>query len=638
VPERSTGRPDKGTRTLWPALTAIGEETLQLATGATGVWLRLLPRLIALTLLGWVAYHGAVFLGAELAQYSVWLLIPALSLGVVFRLATVVIALRSVATELGAPALLRQVAPEEAVDDDRDHSLSRLLGITLLPFLAVYAAFGYVDSFARDVVLLSTYRFGPGELLRGLNPLDSATTAAITITLVVVLYVARRLLERWQERTGALFPALLAALVEASGLFVVLLSAFRLVEGARLWLGDRRVAQWWQASLDWATGWLHFDLPELVQRTWAFLAGTIWPVLWDVLSQPLAWLTLAALVFGSRVVTLGDVLHTGPVSDGTGVVGRAERLRLAIAQAEGPRRALLRVQQTLVGDVDDKYLPTWRSLRLVLHGGWAFLGAYVLLFSLVGFLGEWSVDAVKTAIGGQPVSLWINVIPFLNLLPDVLGMSLQLALLGAAFVRILQLRSPGAEATHPAASGGRRNHLAEVAVVAGLLLAFVAMVALRPNPDAAVRTAAVGERARYAGGAVEVDAVQLGTKVLLLPSKEVESSPVMFVAVHATVTRSGATTVTVQPRLVNGSRAYDAQSWGSSLLAPEPGFSESSDFVFEVLPEDVNDGLRMESQTRQLLVYYPDVVSVPLGLSPAAATAAAHQSVIVTSTTQKAVA
>jgi hypothetical protein len=229
-----------------------------------------------LTLLGWVAYHGAVFLGAELAQYSAWLLIPALSVGVVFRLATVVIALRSVATELGAPALLAQVAPAETVDDDRDRSLSRLLGVTLLPFLAVYAAFGYVDSFARDVVLLSTDRFGPGELLQELNPLDSATTAAVTIALVVGLYIARRLLDRWQERTGGLFPALLAALVEAGGLFVVLLSAFRLVEGARLWLGERRVAQWWQASLDWATGWLHFDLPDLVLRVWVFLSGTIW--------------------------------------------------------------------------------------------------------------------------------------------------------------------------------------------------------------------------------------------------------------------------------------------------------------------------------------------------------------------------
>ncbi|HEY3337857.1 MAG TPA: hypothetical protein VGK18_05105 [Propionicimonas sp.] len=636
MPERSTDRHGRGSNTLRPALTAFAEETVGLASATTGVWLRLLPRLAALTLLGWVAYHGAVFLAAEVAQASPWLLIPALSVGVVLRLATVVVALRAVATELGAPGLLRQVAPSDAVDDDRDRSLSRLLGITLLPFLAVYAAFGYVDSFARDVVLLSTYRFGPGELLQGLNPLGSAITAAITVGLVGALYVARRLLERWQERTGGVLPALLGALVEASGLFVVLLSAFRLVEGAQLWVGDRRVAQWWQAGLDGATGWLRIDLPDLFQQVWTVFAGTIWPVLWDVVSQPLAWLTLAALVFGSRVLTLGDVLRTGPGVEGGGVLGRAERLRLALARAEGPRRAVLRLQQIFAGDVDDKYLPTWKSLRLVLHAGWAFLGAYILLFNLVGLLGDWSVDAVRTAIGGQPVSLWINVLPFLDLLPDVLGMSLQLALLGAAFVRILQLRSPEAARVRPSPAGTGR--LGEVAVVAALLLALVAMVVLRPDPDAAVRRAGLGERARYAGGAVQVDAVQLGTKVLLLPSKEVEASPVMFVAVHATVTRTGATPVTVRPRLVTGARAYEPQGWGGSILAPQPGFSESTDFVFEVLPSDVTDDLHLEFETRQLLVYYPDVVSVPLRLGPAAAAAAVHHSVVVTSGTQKAVA
>jgi hypothetical protein len=633
VAQRSTGRPRGASNALRPALAAFGDETLRLASATTGVWLRLLPRLVALTLLGWVAYNGAVFVGAELAQFSPWLLIPALSIGVVLRLATVVVALRSVATELGAPALLRKVVPAEAVEDDRDQSLSRLLGTTLLPFLAVYAAFGYVDSFARDVVLLSTYRFGPGELLGALNPLSSPTVATTTIALVVALFVLRRLLERWQQRTGRLLPALLAALVEASGLFVVLLSAFRLVEGARLWLGDRRVTQWWQVAMDWAAGWLHIDVPDLVMRAWTFLAGTIWPVLWDVVSQPLAWLTLAALVFGSRVLTLGDVLHTAPAS-GRGE-GRAERLRMALARAEGPRRVLLRVQQTFAGDVDDKYLPSLKSLRLVLRAGWAFLGAYVLLFSLVGFLGEWSVEAVKTAIGGQPVSVWINVIPFLNLLPDVLAMSLQLALLGTAFVRILQLRST--DTTAPVGRG-RASRGAEVAVVGALVLVLAATVALRPNPDAAFRTAGLDERARYAGGAVQVDAVQLGTKVLMLPSKEVEASPVMFVAVRATVTRSGAAKVNVQPRLVNGSHAYEAQGWGYSILAPDPGFSDSADFVFEVQPGDVNEGLRLEFENRQFLVYYPDVVSVPLGLDPAAAAAATHQTVVVTSGTQKAVA
>ena len=199
--------------------------------------------------------------------------------------------------------------------------------------------------------------------------------------------------------------------------------------------------------MDWTTGWLRFDLPALVQQAWTFLAGTVLPVFWDVLSQPLAWLTLAALVFGSRVLTLGEVLHPGAVAPDGEAVGRAARLRIALAGAEGPRRAVLRLQQTFVGDVDDKYLPTWKSLRLVLRAGWSFLGAFVLLFSLVGFLGDWSVDAVKTAIGGQAVSVWIKVIPFLGLLPDVLGMSLQLALLGAAFVRILQLRPPDTAGT-----------------------------------------------------------------------------------------------------------------------------------------------------------------------------------------------
>ena len=629
MPERSTGGPGRGSNVLRPALSAFGEETLRLASATTRTWLKLLPRLIALALLGWVAYHGAVLVGAEVAQVSPWLLIPALSLGVVLRLATVVVSLRLVGTELGAPDLLRQVAPADAVDDDRDRSLARLLGVTLLPFLAVYAAFGYVDSFARDVVLLSTYRHGFGELLGALNPLSSPTVAVIAVILVVSLFVARRLIDRWQERTGGLLPALLGALVEASGLFVVLLSAFRLVEGAQLWLGERRLAQWWEAATQWATGGLRIDLPELLERVWTFLASTVWPVLWDVVSQPLAWLTLAALVFGSRL------LHTGP-PEAAGA-GRAERVRLALARAEGPRRALLSVQQTFLGDLDDKYLPTWRSLRLVLHAGWAFLGAYVLLFNITTFLGDWSVDAVKAAIGGQPVGVWIKVLPFLDLLPEVLAMSLQLALLGAAFVRILQLRS-GGPAVGPAPGRGGQARTAEVAVVAALLLALVATIALRPDPQTAVRAARLGERAPWAGGSVRVERVEIGSKVLMLPSKEVEATPVFFVAVHATATRTGAVAVRVRPRLVNGSHAYDAQGWGYSTLAPDAGFTSGADFVFEVQPSDINPGLRLEFESREFLVYYPDVVSVPLGLGTGAAAAAAHQTVVVTSGEQKVVA
>jgi hypothetical protein len=89
---------------------------------------------------------------------------------------------------------------------------------------------------------------------------------------------------------------------------------------------------------------------------------------------------------------------------------------------------------------------------------------------------------------------------------------------------------------------------------------------------------------------------------------------------------------------VNGSHAYNAQGWGYSILAPEAGFSSGADFVFEVQPGDVDEGLRLEFESREFLVYYPDVVSVPLGLARDAAVTAAHQSVVVTSGALKAVA
>ncbi len=55
-------------------------------------------------------------------------------------------------------------------------------------------------------------------------------------------------------------------------------------------------------------------------------------------------------------------------------------------------------------------------------------------------------------------------------------------------------------------------------------------------------------------------------------------------------------------------------------------------------PGDVDEGLHLEFESREFLVYYPDVVSVPLGLARDAAVTAAHQSVVVTSGAQKAVA
>ncbi len=598
------------------AIAGVGDEFWRLASGTVGIWLRLLPRLLALTLFGWVAYHGTVLLGTEVARLSPWLVIVALALGLVVQLATVVIALRTVATELDAPALLRRLAPAEVADDDRDRSLGRLLGITLLPFLAVYAAFGYVDNFARDVVLLSTFRFGPGELLNQLNPLADATTAVVLVVLVVGSYVGRRLLDRWQERGGGVVAAVLGSFVEACGLFAVLLGGFRLLDEARLWLADRRLAQWWDQALQAVSGWLRIDLPEWLDAIWGFFAESVWPVFWDVLSQPIAWLTLAALVFGSKVLSLGELWDATPA----GRSRRLARLRRAVDRVDGRPGVVGHLRETLLGDLDDKYLPAWMSLRLVLRAGWRFLGAFVLWFNVIRYAGEWARDAVVAAIGGQPVAAWIKAFPFLDLIPNAFGMSLQLALLGVAFVRILQLR---VQAETAPAAAPRPGLAAELGALALALAVVTTAVVLRPDADQAVRTVAVGEPARFHGGQVAVDGVQAGGS-LVLPGGRVERSPLVFVVVRGRAVRPGAAEVLVEPRLVNGDRTYRLGRWGAGSLAPEPGFSNASDFVFEVQPSDL-PGLELEYTSLGLVSYYADAVRVPLGFGRADVAAAPGQ-------------
>ena len=61
-------------------------------------------------------------------------------------------------------------------------------------------------------------------------------------------------------------------------------------------------------------------------------------------------------------------------SDSRRARGRGRRPRASA----GPRPE---VQEAFLGDIDDKYLPTFHSLRLVLRAGVVFLGSYVLVYS-----------------------------------------------------------------------------------------------------------------------------------------------------------------------------------------------------------------------------------------------------------------
>lgn len=591
-----------------------------LVSAAAGAWIAVLPQLVALTLLGWSAYYGSVLLGAQIAVWSPWLVIVALSLGVTFRLATLIVSLRVVARYLGAPQVLRALSPQDYVEDDRDQSLSRLLTITMLPFLALYASFGYINSFVQDVVMMSTKSLGMATLVMELDPTGSPIAIIAVSLAIVALFLARRGLDRIGNRRDNVATGLLAVLIEAAFLLLVALSGFRIIGVVKLWLQDRAIWQWYDTAIQALAQMVPFDLPQVLTAIGSFVADVAWPVFWDVISQPLAWLALTALVFGSRVLSLAQLWRTEPAE--APKPGRAARVHERLARAHGLRRVALRVQDAFFGDIDDKYLPTWWALRLVLRAGWIPLGAFVISFNVLTLVGEWIQVQVLRMIGGGTFSQTLEVAPLVALIPDVGVLSAQLALLGATWVRILN-RSTGDESNPAAPIASPRRHAeraAEVALIAALLIGFTAVSLAKPSDSVQQREVAVGTPARLAGAMVHIDAVRYGQRLTSVSGTDLGRSKGAFVVVKTSVYARDNDATSVAVSLQNGGRRYYSGGWGVRGLTPQLGFRQSADMVFEIDPRDLNEDLQATISPSSFLRGFTDEVQVNLAIADSAAT------------------
>ena len=190
------------------------------------------------------------------------------------------------------------------------------------------------------------------------------------------------------------------------------------------------------------------QLPAALARLAGFLTDEIWPVLWPVVSQPIIWLAVAALVFGSQVLSLAELWRRGqpdrrPGAGGVGVRPAHRQARAAPDRPPPPgvRRVGAEVKEAFLGDLDDKYLPTFHS------SGWCCgpvrcsSGAYVLLYTahrgrpeLVERLIPCSSSAGRDGRRSGTVAG-----PFIDLVKNVPWELLRLCLLAVAFRRCLEL-------------------------------------------------------------------------------------------------------------------------------------------------------------------------------------------------------
>jgi hypothetical protein len=242
------------------------------------------------------------------------------------------------------------------------------------------------------------------------------------------------------------------------------------------WLEDRAVMQWLAEIKDAVASFLAIfaiDLPEILTRVTSFLSEQVWPVLVDVVAQPMLWLAVAALVFGSRVLSLAELWRKGQpyaarIPGATAFARYREKkaFRRLGPPPRGLRLAAARFQEAFFGDIDDKYLPALHALRLVFRAGPLFLGSYIFVYTLVIIAQNYIDQGMNWLVGGHEAMFWVRWEPVFALLQDALTEPIRLCLLAVAFRRCLELFAQRAAAhaeqvARPVATPVARRALAD---------------------------------------------------------------------------------------------------------------------------------------------------------------------------------
>jgi len=448
------------------ALAMLWTDVRILLVDTTRIWWRLLPKILTIYILGWLGFEVCLKLAVIAGDLTFWLSLVIFAIAFVSKLTALVLILRMVGNALG---VRRLIPAEEYEDDDRDAGITRLLALTLLPFLGIYTAFGMIQSASDQMIIESVFRsggaFGDQGILGQfrLNGDDVPTSRYFLVVAIIVgTYILRRGVDLLHERTEFRPLGIVVAFIEAFFVLVTITAGYDLLSRLPIWLKDREFMAWLDA-LKHGIGNLLAAIglnPEaFFSAIGSFISDQLWPVITSGLSEPIFWLAIAALVYGSSVISVAELWRRGkPLASRVRLARRAlERAaRRELAQAnEGPTvsgRVLAEVREAFLGDIDDKYLPTLHSLRLILRAGFAFLGAYVVVYSaqtVADTLWNW---ALNETIGGHPMTVWMVILPIQDFVSSLPFEPWRLCLLAVALRRclmIFRLRAQTSGTMHP---------------------------------------------------------------------------------------------------------------------------------------------------------------------------------------------
>lgn len=326
------------------------------------------PALIAWTLLGGLGHHFALQLAGWIGAFTTLggvLILPLAALSRLISLVAMFLIVRDSLTNL------QTLAPLPSSAKERRATFINALFVSILPFFAVYAAWGMFGEDRRIFVsrmLENSLREGT----LGTGQSDDLTLNPLTITVTLVAFGARWALKRWQDKLPQ-WTRVVAVYFEA--LWVTLFIAFvtYTLTNFTNWMNSRIALVW----LHDIRGWLSEHLSPLLWlwETLEWLIGQ----LGGLLLEPLAWLTVAGVIYGQALKIERFKPKHRIVEEASTRVSRIP---------EGVRKRA----KELTGGITDKIAEFGGVLGLMFRSGPTLIAGYILLYTVAKAAdpaGEW---------------------------------------------------------------------------------------------------------------------------------------------------------------------------------------------------------------------------------------------------------
>lgn len=423
-------------------------------------WPALMAWYLAGVLVHYVFTEVAGFVGASSATLG-FLVLP---IGILARLISLVamfLVLRDGLRNLQEIAPL----PESSAERRRTFLTALLAGI--LPFFAVYWAQGLLSEDIR-AYSLRALEVRQGIVLtasvNGEPPVGSEDTVlnlpinVWTLSIIVIAFAGRWAWSKWSPKLAAWLSPV-AVYFEVVWVFFSVMVLGDIFDAIKAWVDSRAAMAFLESVREGV-----LDAVAPLRWLWDGI-GWVISEAGPVLLAPLAWLTIAGVVFGQAIVAEKLRVESELVS------------RFRQHTAVIPNRLVRRLRD-LGDELGARFRPIGRALLLMWRAGPLLVASYALLYVVVKALESLLGFGVTRLIGPQDYVFWAVLAPLVSLIPVLLVEPIRIAVISGAYDATLgRLRRRQQE--HPASptETTAESEMRAVADAAGLLPSSVDAVA-----------------------------------------------------------------------------------------------------------------------------------------------------------------